>query len=161
MTSPEPTRPTTPTPAPPPAGPDAALYDAVAAEHAIIYGYGLVSAHSPPDINYLVADAMAAHRKRREASVATLTAHSVPTPLAALGYQLPFPVKSSTDAAKLAVQMENDAAVAWRAVIEQAATDQDRAFGVAALTQSAVLAAQWKKVLGSWPITEALPGGSE
>ncbi len=57
--------------------------------------------------------------------------------------------------------MENDCAVAWRAVIEQAGSEQDRAFGVTALTESAVLAARWNQVLGVWPVTSAFPGGSE
>ena len=57
--------------------------------------------------------------------------------------------------------MEEDAAVAWRAVLEQATTDQDRAFAVTALTQCAVAAARWSQVLDVWPITVAFPGGSE
>ncbi|MGH3562793.1 MAG: ferritin-like domain-containing protein, partial [Mycobacterium sp.] len=40
MTSTEPT----------PAGPDAALCDALVTEHGVIYGYGVVSAYSPPDL---------------------------------------------------------------------------------------------------------------
>ena len=32
---------------------DGALFDAIATEHATIYGYGLVSAHSTPDVNDL------------------------------------------------------------------------------------------------------------
>ena len=70
-------------------------------------------------------------------------------------------VDNPTDAAKLAVRMEQDAAVAWRAVIEQATDEQDRAFAVTALTQCAVTAARWSRVLGVSPITVAFPGGSE
>ena len=72
-------------------------------------------------------------------------------PLPAAGYQLPIAVNDPTDAANLAVRMENDAAVAWRAVLEQADPSRrrrDRAFAVSALTQCAVLAARWKQVLG-------------
>ena len=36
-----------------------------------------------------------------------------------------------------------------------------RAFAVKALTQTAVTAARWSRVLGVWPITVAFPGGSE
>ena len=53
------TSPSTP-PADPVRGPsdaaDAALFDAIAAEHGVIYGYGLVSAHSTPDVNDLVSE---------------------------------------------------------------------------------------------------------
>jgi len=51
--------------------------------------------------------------------------------------------------------------VAWRAVMEQSDAEQDRAFGLKALTQCAVMAARWRQVLGAWPVTEAFPGGSE
>ncbi|GFG76441.1 ferritin-like domain-containing protein [Mycobacterium botniense] len=140
---------------------NAALRDALATEHATIYGYGIVSAHAQPGVNDLVATALEQHRQRRDHVIELLAARSVPAPIAAAGYQLPIPVNTERDAARLAVRMENDCAVAWRAVIEQAQTPPDRAFGVTALTQSAVLAARWNQVLGAWPITTAFPGGSE
>jgi hypothetical protein len=113
------------------------------------------------DENDLVSEAMAQHRERREAAIALLSGRSAKAPLPAAGYQLPSAVTDPTAAANLAVQMENDCAVAWRAVIEQATTEQDRAFGVTALTESAVLAARWKQVLRIVPVTVAFPGGSE
>jgi len=138
-----------------------ALFDAIATEHATIYGYGLVSAHSTPDVNDLVSTAMAEHRERREETIAVLEARSVDPPLPAAGYQLPMEVDNPTDAANLAVRMEEDAAVAWRAVLEQAADEKDRSFAVSALSQCAVAAAKWSRVLGISPITVAFPGGSE
>jgi len=172
MTSPEPTPTTTTTttssraaepttPGRPPDAANGALFDAVATEHATIYGYGLVSAHSTPDVNDLVSTAMAEHRDRREAATPMLEARSVDPPLPAAGYRLPMEVDNPTDAANLAVRMEEDAAVAWRAVLEQATDEQDRAFAVSALTQCAVTAARWSRVLGVSPITVAFPGGSE
>ena len=142
------------------AGP-AALFDAVAAEHAAIYGYGVVSAHIMPEENELVSKTMAEHRDRREAAVAMLTQQSAKVPLPAAGYQLPFVVKNYVGAAKLAIRMESDCAVAWRAVLEQSDSEQDRAFASTALTQSAVTMARWRQVLGAWPVTEAFPGGGE
>jgi hypothetical protein len=138
-----------------------ALFDAIATEHATIYGYGLVSAHSTPDVNDLVSAAMAEHRDRREEAIALLKARSIDPPLPAAGYQLPMEVDNPTDAANLAVRMEEDAAVAWRAVLEQATDEKDRAFAVTSLTQCAVTAAKWSRVLGISPITVAFPGGSE
>ena len=97
---------TTTEPSPGPARPadpaDRALFDAVATEHGIIYGYGLVSAHSTADDNALVSAAIAEHRDRREAAIAMLTARSVSAPLPASGYQLPIPLNNPTDAANLA-----------------------------------------------------------
>jgi hypothetical protein len=88
-----------------------------------------------------------------------LAGRSVSAPVAAAGYQLPMPINNPTDAVRLAVRMEKDSEVAWRAVIEQAQSPQDREFSVTSLTQSAVLAARWKQALGDWPITTAFPGG--
>ena len=155
MTSPE------PSPARPSDGPDAALFDAVANEHAVIYGYGLVSAHTTPDLNDLVANAMAVHRELREEAIARLRGRNATVPLPAVGYQMPLEVDSPTDAAKLALRMEEDSAVAWRAVLEHASTGEDRTFAVTALSQCAVTAAKWRDVLKLSPTTVAFPGGSE
>lgn len=159
MTSPQPT-PTRPEETGP-----AALYDALAVEHAAIYGYGIVSALSEPEDNPLVSEAIATHRQRREAVIEMLTARSVTPPLPEVGYQLPMTVADPTDAAQLAVRMEQDSATAWRVVLEQAPAgsegDRDRAFAATALTESAVLIARWRQLLRDWPITDAFPGGAE
>lgn len=146
-----------PSPANTPA--DTALCAALTTEHAVIYGYGIVSARCLPDVNGLVSFALNQHRQRRDQVIAMLTGRSVSAPVADAGYQLPMPVNTPTDATRLAVRMEKDTEVAWRAVIEQAQTPEDRKFGVTALTQSAVLAARWNQVLGANPITTAFPGG--
>lgn len=153
MTAPQPGHPTT--------GEASALFDAVNTEHGVIYGYGLVSAHSTPDENTLVAEAMAEHRARREAAIAMLTARSVTAPPPAAGYRLPSPVNDATDAANLAIQMEQDAAVAWRAALEQATTADVRTFAVTALSEAAVTMARWRQVADAWPVTVPFPGGSE
>ncbi len=137
---------------------DTALCAALDNEHAVIYGYGIVSAHCQPEVNNLVSSALSQHRRRRDQVIAMLAGRSVTAPVAAAGYQLPMPVNTATDAARLAERMEKDTEVAWRAVIEQAQSDQDRTFAVTALTQSAVLVARWKQTLGDWPITTAFPG---
>jgi hypothetical protein len=166
MTSPEPTPGATPkrSPTGPTTGKDAddtALNDALAIEYSTIYGYGIVSALSPPSVNDLVLEALLQHRQRRDDVIAMLAARKVTPPVAAAGYQLPMLVGSAADAARLAARMENDGATAWRAVIEHAETADDRAFGATALTQSAVMASRWNKLLGGWPITTTFPGGNE
>ena len=109
-----------PSPANTPA--DSALCAALTTEHAVIYGYGVVSAHCQPDVNALVSFALNQHRQRRDQVIAMLAGRSVSAPVAAAGYQLPFPVNNPTDATSLATRMEKDTEVAWRAVIEQAQT---------------------------------------
>lgn len=158
MTSPSPA-PATPTR--PGDAADGALFDAIAAEHATIYGYGIVSAHSMPDVNYLVSEAMVEHRTRREAAIALLAERDVDVPLPAAGYSLPTEVDTPAAATNLAVTMEQDGATAWRAVVEQATDQKIRAFGVTALTESAVMAARWRRVREDATITVAFPGGTE
>ncbi|WAJ46936.1 ferritin-like domain-containing protein [Mycobacterium sp. Aquia_216] len=140
---------------------NAALCDALAVEHSTIYGYGIVSALSPPSVNDVVLQALLQHRQRRDDVIAMLAARKVTAPPAAAGYQLPLLVGSPADAARLAVRMENDGATAWRAVVEHAETAEDRAFAATALTQSAVMGARWNRILGAWPITSSFPGGNE
>jgi hypothetical protein len=137
---------------------DKALCAALTNEHAVVYGYGMVSARCAPEVNTLVSSALTQHRERRDQAITMLTGRSVTAPVAAAGYQLPMPVITPTDAEKLAVRMEQDTEAAWRAFIEQAQSTDDRTFGVAALTQSAVLVARWKQQLGDSPITTAFPG---
>lgn len=156
MTSPSPPEPTRPGNAA-----EGAFFDAISTEHATIYGYGIVSAHSVPEVNYLVAEAMAQHRARREAAIAMLDDGGVQAPLPAAGYSLPMEVDTPIEAANLAVTMEQDAATAWRAVIEQSTDQNQRAFAVTALTDSAVMAARWRQIRGDSTITVAFPGGTE
>lgn len=151
----------TPDPNRPQAAPDAALFDAVATEHGVIYAYGLISAHSTPEDNDLVAAAMRTHRELRDEGIARLQGRGVTAPLPAAGYEIPTPVQTPADAATLAVAMESDSATGWRAVLEQATTSEDRTLAVDGLTQAAVTAAKWRAVLDLSPVTVAFPGGRE
>jgi hypothetical protein len=137
---------------------DQALCAALANEHAVVYGYGIVSAHCAPEVNTLVSSALKQHRARRDQAITMLTGRKVTAPVAAAGYQLPMPVDTPIEAMQLAARMEKDSEVAWRAFVEQGQTSDDRTFGVSGLTQSAVLAARWKQQLGESPITTAFPG---
>ncbi|MFJ9460071.1 DUF4439 domain-containing protein [Kitasatospora sp. NPDC101447] len=96
----------TPAPSPTPAA-LTALQNALGAEHAAVYGYGVVGAHLPGDSRLADArTAYAAHQAQRDTwqrLVAALGA--APTP-AAGGYRLPFPVASAADAAGLAAHLE-------------------------------------------------------
>lgn len=150
MTSAEPSSADTPA--------DKALCAALANEHAVVYGYGVVSARCTPEVNTLVSSALSQHRERRDRVISMLAGRSVAAPVAAAGYQLPMPVVSPADAEKLAARMESDTEASWRAFLEQAQSNDDRMFAVTALTESAVLAAKWKQAQGNWPITTALPG---
>jgi len=134
-----------------------ALVDAVQAEHAAIFGYGVVAAFADPARAEVVAEDTAAHRARRDATAEALRAASVDPPVAAPGYTIPFPVTDPASAAQLAEQIESDTAVAWRSVVERARSDSTRTDAVGALTEAAVRAARWRASRGVVP-SVAFPG---
>ena len=109
-----------------------------------------------------MVDALVQHRQRRDDVIAMLAARKVTAPVAAAGYQLPMLVGSAR-------RCGTPGRRGWRTTerrhgapsIEHAETAEDRAFASTALTQSAVLAARWNRVLGAWPITTSFPGGNE
>jgi hypothetical protein len=134
------------------------LIDAVRAEHAAVFAYGIVAAFSNPQRADLIATNSAAHRARRDATVDALTAASVPAPVADSGYTVPFAVFDPVTAAQLAATIESDTAVAWRSVVERAESEHTRRTGIEALTECAVRLATWRTILGTAPATVPFPG---
>lgn len=133
------------------------VLDALRAEYIAVYAYGVIAAHASPERRQLTAEHTAAHRARRDATLETLRAAGVQAPTPEPAYTVPFPVDNPVDAARLAEIVEADAAVAWRAVVEQSSTEQNRRMGVDALAESAVRLAAWQNILGT--PSAALPGG--
>ena len=156
------TTPNSAQPSRPSGGADAALFDAINAEHGTIYGYGLVSAHTTPEVNDLVADALAAAPRQprggHRGADRTVGARTDP------GGRLP-------DARRR--QQPRHRRPNWRCGWKKTPrwpgarspsrppTADGRKLAVTALTDSAVLAARWREVIGSTPATVAFPGGSE
>ncbi|MEE2035055.1 ferritin-like domain-containing protein [Rhodococcus chondri] len=134
------------------------LIEALAAEHAAVFGYGLVAAFADPSRAEQVSADTAAHRARRDATIDALRAAGLEPPVAAPGYTVPFPVTDPVGAAQLAVQIESDTATAWRSVVERARSEPARATAIDALTEAALRAAWWRSALGITPPTVALPG---
>ena len=135
-----------------------ALGLALAAEHAAVWGYGVVGAALAAADRGTATGAEAAHRDVRDSVVTLLSQRSV-EPVAAEGaYALPFPVLSPIDAAALAVVLEDGAAAAWVRVLDQAGERSTRELAVGALTGAEVRAVGWRTAAGRTPVTSALPG---
>ena len=134
------------------------LVDALDAEYAAVFAYGVVAAFSNSSRAELVASNTAAHRARRDATIDALQAASVAVPEPAAAYAAPFPVTDAVSAARLAVQAETDTSVAWRSLIERSQSGATREMGVQALTESAVRLATWQQILGVTPSSNAFPG---
>lgn len=136
----------------------AALQDALAAEHAAVWGYGTVGAALAAGERAPVGVAAEAHRDLRDRLAALLTdrgADPVPTEAA---YALPFPVLSAVDAARLAAQLEDGTTAAWVWVLDQAAQRAVRELAVGAAAGAEVRAVAWRQRAGVTPVTAATPG---
>ncbi|MEU4842826.1 ferritin-like domain-containing protein [Nocardia testacea] len=135
-----------------------ALREALDAEYAAIYAYGLIAAHTGPELRRTVNEHTAAHRARRDGTVDLLTGDGAAVPPPEPAYTVPGEVTDPASAARLAVVVETDTAVAWRAVIEHAGTELVRRTGLDALTESAGRRAVWQAAAGVTPVTTAFPG---
>ncbi|MCO7222074.1 DUF4439 domain-containing protein [Klenkia sp. PcliD-1-E] len=136
----------------------AALQDVLAAEHAAVWGYGTVGAALAGEDRTPVTTAVEVHRDLRDRLAGLITdrgADPVPTRPA---YQLPFPVLSATDAARLAVQLEDGTTAAWVWVLDQAADRGVRELAVASASAAETRAVPWRVRAGVTPTTSATPG---
>ena len=135
-----------------------ALGLALTAEHAAVWGYGVVGAALGSGARGTATSAEAAHRDVRDSVTRLLSGRSVEPAAAEGGYSLPFPVLSPTDAAALAVVLEDGTASAWVRVLDQAAERGTRELALDALTRAEVRAVGWRTTAGQNPVTRALPG---
>jgi hypothetical protein len=131
----------------------AALQNALAAEQAASYGYGIVGARVPQG-SAAQSDAgtdWLAHVRARDQLTQLISARgATPTP-AAVVYQLPFPVSSAAQARVLAATLEDRVAEAYLGLV--ALTDAAlRSLGAEQVRAAALRAEAWR---GS---TEAFPG---
>jgi hypothetical protein len=137
---------------------NAALGEALAAEHAAVWGYGVVGAALGEDARPLASAAEAAHRDVRDQVSALLAGRGADVVDAEGGYALPFPVLSEVDAAALAAVLEDGVASAWVRVLDQAAERSTRELAVASLSAAEVRAVGWRAAAGQTPVTRAFPG---
>jgi hypothetical protein len=133
------------------------LPEAVAAEHAAIWGYGVLGGFLTGPALDLARQSEAAHRDRRDALVVELSQAGGTPPAAAPNYRLPAAVTDAASATRLAVTIEERTAAVWRATLPGQTGDARRT-PLAALTDCALRAARWRRIAGQSPATVALPG---
>jgi Domain of unknown function (DUF4439) len=148
---------------------DEAWQRALAAEHAAVFGYGVLGPHT--DHVELARHSEHEHRILRDSTITALVA-ARQTPVAPqVDYPLPFRVDSASSAAHLAVRIEEAAAAAWRYVIAVAASAGPQRDGLetagrralrvraqAALTASAIRATRWRHLVTPATPTVPFPG---
>lgn len=137
---------------------NAALREALSAEHAAVWGYGVVGAALAVEARRPATAAETAHRDVRDQVTALLDERGADPVPAEGAYNLPFPVLSAVDAAALAVVLEDGVAAAWVRVLDQAADRAVRELAVGWLTAAETRAVWWRGAAGTAPATTALPG---
>ncbi|MFC5721090.1 DUF4439 domain-containing protein [Streptomyces gamaensis] len=128
---------------------------ALAAEHAAVYGYGVVGAHVGEARADAAREAYDAHRARRDAMERTVRELGAAPEAAAAAYALPFPVPDEAAAVRLAAELENRVGAVYAALVG-AASGALRREAAAALREAAVRAVRWS---GDGVAFPGLPGG--
>ena len=137
---------------------NAPLAAALAAEEAAIYAYGPIGVNLTGQTDRAEARAAeATHRARRDVLVSRLAALNASAAPAPAGYDLPFDVTDRQSALRLAIQVEDGVAQAWRASLP-ATGGEDRGTALGALTDAAVRATRWRRLAGVTPLTMPFPG---
>ncbi|MET9392365.1 ferritin-like domain-containing protein [Streptomyces sp. NPDC006624] len=120
-----------------------ALQAALAAEHAAVYGYGVVGGRIGEKQRGEARTAYDAHRARRDALVREVRDLGGRPVAAAAGYALPFPVPDAAAAVRFAAELEDRVAAVYSDLV-RAAGGGRRALAAEALREAAVRAVRWR-----------------
>jgi hypothetical protein len=140
----------------------AAWQQALAAEHRAVFGYGVLGPHcagAALDLARSCADGHQGVRDRTEAAIGAAGGTPVP---ANADYPDLYRATDGRSAARLAADLEDGCAQAWRYVYAVAAGTASgtaaRPDAQQALTESAVRALRWRRIAGIVPISVPFPG---
>ncbi|MDQ1015900.1 ferritin-like domain-containing protein [Streptomyces afghaniensis] len=120
-----------------------AVQAALAAEHAAVYGYGVVGGRIGDGQRAEARTAYDAHRARRDALAREVKDLGGRPVAAAAGYALPFPVPDAVAAVRLAAELEDRVAGVYSDLV-RAAGGARRALAAEALREAAVRAVRWR-----------------
>ncbi|SEQ75411.1 protein of unknown function [Streptomyces radiopugnans] len=121
----------------------AALQAALLAEHAAVYGYGVVGGRIAEDRRAQAREAHDAHRARRDALRRAVRRMGGSPEPAAAAYSLPFAVPDGAAAVRLAAELEERVAAVYADLV-RAGEGGLRREAAAALREAAVRAARWR-----------------
>ncbi|MFD3331440.1 ferritin-like domain-containing protein [Streptomyces sp. NPDC058700] len=116
---------------------------ALAAEHAAVYGYGVVGGRIGAERRAEATTAYEAHRARRDALRRTVRDLGGAPVAAEAAYALPFPVADPAGAVRLAAVLEDRVAGVYSDLV-RAAEGPQRREAAAALREAAVRAVRWR-----------------
>ncbi len=133
-----------------------ALQAALAAEHAAIYGYGVLGAMLSGAGQATALTDWRLHQEARDTLQAMITRLGATPVAASAAYELPFAVDDTRSARRLAATLEDGVTRAYLGLV--AVTDPAlRAFGALAMQPPASRAAAWR---GSTVAFPGMPSGS-
>ncbi|MEV4741880.1 DUF4439 domain-containing protein [Streptomyces sp. NPDC049555] len=115
---------------------------ALAAEHAAVYGYGVVGARIEEERAGDAREAHEAHRARRDALTRAVRGLGAEPVAAAAAYALPFAVPDGAAALRLAAELERRLTAVYADLV-RAATGDLRGEAASGLREAAVRAARW------------------
>jgi hypothetical protein len=136
-----------------------ALQAALAVEHQVVYGYGVVGARQRGAARRDAGSCLTRHQGLRDALARlVVTRGGTPVP-AEPAYALPFAVDGALAAATLGARLEDaTSGAAWDVLAVTTATDtRERHLGISALTSSAEWSARWRAASGE-PALPPFPG---
>ena len=120
-----------------------AFQKALAAEHAAVYGYGVVGGRIGAGRRTEAKAAYDAHRARRDGLVRQVRNMGGKPVAAAAAYALPFPVADAAAAVRLAADLEERVAGVYSDLV-RATGGGRRSTAAEALREAAVRAARWR-----------------
>lgn len=135
-----------------------AMQDALADEHAAIWGYGVAGPAVPEELRERFRAAEQVHRARRDDAIDLLRMLAVEPVLPAATYELPYDVVDPATALRFTALLEDGCAAAWRYVLGQTDDPDLRGTALRALVACAVQAVRWRRTGGISPATVAFPG---
>ena len=133
-----------------------AVQAALGAEHAAVYGYGVVGGKIGEARQREAREAYDAHRARRDALTRTVRGLGGTPTVAAAGYTLPFQVTDSDSAERLAAELEERVAGVYSDLVRASGRDR-RGTAAEALREAAVRAVRWRGGSVAFPGLAAMP----
>lgn len=128
----------------------AAIFAALAGEHAAVYAYGVVGGQVGPSSQRAARERLAWHGLQRDLLSARLSADGTVPPVANPAYALPFWVRSVVDARRLAAHVEQSLAATYADLVFAAAPGR-RGEAAGWLAQCAVQARRWGGAAQAFP----------
>jgi hypothetical protein len=135
-----------------------ALQAALAAEHAAVYGYGVVGGRIREERRTEARAAYDAHRARRDTLARVVRDLGAEPVAASAAYALPFPVPDSAAAVRLAAELEDRVAGVYSDLV-RASGGARRREAAGALREAAVRAVRWRGGSVAFPGLAERAGG--